>query len=115
MNVVCPRCGVALGLVEPLDREDTVQRACQACWPHVTGRPTRFVYVSQNRPGLYRELVEEYRGDPTVLVLFDRREKDRRRAADRRKTSRPKPTNRRAGEPRRKTQVGIVVRGRSAK
>ncbi len=111
MNVVCPRCGIALGLVEPLDREDTVHRPCPACWPHLTGRPTRFVYVSQSRPKLFRELAEEYRGDLSVLVLFDRRDTQRRQRAERRRTPRPETKERRAPADRRKTQAGIVVRG----
>lgn len=113
MNVVCPRCGISLGLVEPLDSDATIQRACQDCWPHLTGRPTRFVYVSQGQVKLFRELVDEYRGDPTVLVLLDRRVRDRRRRTDRRKDRRPGSAVRRGtGTDRRKLQVGIVVRGR---
>ncbi len=111
MNVMCPHCGVELGVLEPLDRDTVVHRPCQACSPAVAGRPSRLVYVDRRQPELYRELVEEYRDNPAVLVLFDRRATDRRRL-DRRAAERQAASDRRATAERRTRQEGIVVHGR---
>jgi len=112
MHLVCPRCGIDLELLEPLDRDETIHRPCPTCLPHVEARPTRFVFISPDRPRLVQELVEEYRNDPTIRVLLDRRQHDRRGAADRRQTSRAKTRERRSAERQRKAQIGSVVRGR---
>jgi len=112
MNVVCPHCGVALGALEPLDRDVVVHRPCQACGTAAAGRPSRLIYVDRRQPQLYRELVEEYRDDPAVLVLYDRRASDRRRRSDRRAALRQAASDRRASAERRSRQVGIVVHGR---